>query len=248
MWREASVRDAWVRVPSSTRVEFGSLVYDPAQCQLKKTDGTKLLLKFVELSSPEGVRDFAARNGVLYLDDWGLPVDERRLRLSILGVIQYGPAGREPIERWLYYARAFRSVLSIAAKLHSGLCGTAEEWELVYGKPVGARGSRYLDTEKLFLATVLWEWSLISSLRPVVRWEAEPTIDLSSRSLFDVLLLALMLRVCRSDGLAICGSCQMCFSPSVRARRGEIRFCDQCRDDGSAARISAKLYRARKKG
>jgi hypothetical protein len=247
MWREASVRDAWVRVPSSVRVESRSLVYDPAQCQSKKTDGTKLLLKFVELSSPEGVRDFAARNGVLYLDRWGLPVDERRLKLALLGVIQYGPAGREPIKQWLYFARAFRSVLSVAAKLHSGLCGTAEEWDLVHGR-VGARRSRDLDLERHGLATVLWEWSLISNLRPVVRWETEPTIDLSPRSLFDVLLLALMLRVCRSDGLAICGSCQKSFSPSVRARRGEIRFCDQCRNDGSAARISAKLYRARKKG
>lgn len=247
MWKEANLKDATVLVPNTTRIESDSLIYDPAKCHPKRVDGGKVLLRFIEIDEPIDVPKFACRYGVLSLDRRGRPIDFKR---AILGEQGHGIAGCEPIRTWIYYARAFRSLLSIAAKLHSGKCGTPAEWSLVLGTLDKGSPNNDVDWEKYQVQTVLWDWSTLSNLRPTLLWSGEPRITLyfpHYPSLFDVLVLALMLLICRTDSLAICASCQRFCTPAARARRGQIRFCDDCRMNGSANRISAQVYRKKKR-
>jgi hypothetical protein len=173
----------------------------------------------------------------------------------MIGDLQYRASGRERISNWLYFARACHAMLSIAASIHEGQCGLPDDWKAIRSKAIASgrelRQPPDLDSAKFSISTILWEWALHSNLRPVLYWNRQPTIQLTywrETGLFDVLLLSLMLRICRADGLAVCGSCQQFFTPDARARRGEIRFCGVCRRDGSANRVSAQLYRARKRG
>jgi hypothetical protein len=249
MMPETSIRSDRALIPSTPRIESGFLVYDPTKCECKKIDPTKVLLKLIEVNCEEEIVRFAGKYGVLYLDDRGLPVDDRLVHGAMIGERSYGPAGRESVAEWLYFARACRAMLAISAKIHAGRCGSPDEWKAIIPNYTGTGKRGSVELEKSNICVVLWEWSLKSNLRPTLHWDGPPTIRLTFRpfgsGLFDIVLLTLMMRICRTDGLAICGSCQRFFPPDSRARRGDVRFCPECRRNGSANRVSAQLYRAR---
>lgn len=68
------------------------------------------------------------------------------------------------------------------------------------------------------------------------------------REAFDLGLSAYQLSKIRSrENLKTCAGCSQDFIPAFRAKRGTVRFCDDCRKNGQAHRVSVKLAAAKKK-
>jgi hypothetical protein len=253
-------------VPRRIEVSGGCLVYDPNNCERRKiSGGVKVLESFTSLCRKEApdILRFAERYGVLELDSDGTPITDTRIYYAVRGVGKVPQTGCESLAHWRSYSRMFSGLLAIGANLHQSKRGDADDWEAVHPflKPSRAKelgcgiAKEDTETQKLLLEVLIGEVVLLwSGLHPVLKWSGhrveEPGVVFgfsNTGGLFSALLLHLMLAITRVDGLAICGSCQQTFTPAVKARRGDTRFCDGCRQDGSAHRISQRNSAHRKK-
>lgn len=254
-----------VLVPPNVIVSDGFLLFDPKECKRKKfAHMGGVLDRFVRLwsKSDDDLIRFATGYGVLGVDERGRLLSDRTIRDALVGRGRYPQVGREPIHLWLDYSKKFFALLRIAARLRDGQHGDGSDWLTLYPNYVFDGTS--IESEKLYVELTIGELVLESNLRPVLKWSfervEEPAIVfgfLNTVTLLDGLLFHLMLSVASVKGLAICGSCPTSFEPDTRARRGTIRYCDDCRASGLAHRNSqqrsmkrktAILQRARSKG
>jgi hypothetical protein len=240
-----------VMAPHHVEISNGSLVYDPRDCEMKTLRrGGRLLESFTDLwrKGDGEILSFSIRHGVLELDAAAgyLPAQDRKMHAAVWGKGEFPKTGREPLEIWRRYSRRFSALLAISAKLHQGEPGAANEWK-VFAPNYGAAFD--VSDQELLVEQTIGEFVLQSNLRPVLNWSMEPNIvfgTLDCGGLYASLLFHLMLAITKRDGLAICGSCQRSFTPAAKARRGNIRFCDDCRKNGSAHRVAARNYLNRK--
>jgi len=246
-----------VLVPHQMEISNGSLLFDPAECERKEVRNASLLESFTALwkQNDGEILRFASRYGVLELDEANAfyPAEDRKTRDALVGKGEFPATGCEPLARWRSYSRQFAALLAIGAKLHQGESGDPEEWKVLM-PPDGLPGVRSVNRQKHYVELFIWESVLHSNLRPALRWSGDRATEpgivfgfLDTGGLFGALMFRLMLAITKVDGLAICGSCQRSFTPAARARRGNIRFCEDCRKNGSAHRISQRISASRRK-
>lgn len=258
--RISDLTRAAILVPGRAKISNGDLVYDPRNCERKPLRGADRLLesftalwrKDDEAAFGEGLLRFVSRYGVLELDEATgyCPAQDRKVHAALWSKGEFPKIGREPLARWRSYSRRFSALLAISAKLHQGKPGDPEEWRAL--EPKCRSGTFDVGTGKFLVAQTIGEFVLQSNLHPVLEWPCEtgPTIVFGledTAGLFAALLFQLMLAIARVDGLSICGSCQRSFRTAKKARRGNTRFCDICRKDGSAHRVAVRNCSNRKK-
>ena len=136
----------------------------------------------------------------------------------------------EPVELWRGYARVVRSVLNVAAELHRGNRGKAEDWRVLDGDPSTTTHKRSLKSQKSALSDVIAGWLQLGDVRPESSWIDNLEVQLSGEGLVGALAIQLFLAVAGSDGLAMCSSCNMPYAPKRRPAPGKRHYCekDEC--------------------
>src|SRR5262249_29140110 len=135
---------SWRVRPESAWVEDGRLHVrngDFATAGVPSSGG--MLDAFVKIATHEDVARFAVRWGTLGICAHNLPASHTASYLPTFSPSIFATApgeanayltcyqrtqDGEPVERWLDYIRAARSILNIAAALHTGSLGAGEDW------------------------------------------------------------------------------------------------------------------------
>lgn len=121
--------------PTGIRVEGGRLIWSGLDLDNRIRPGPGLLAGFLRLgnASPVAIKRFAERSGVLELCQHDLP------SLHSPACRPRGKRGEfqwEPIDAWRYYARQAAALLNVAARLHRDEPGRAEDWNVIYERPL----------------------------------------------------------------------------------------------------------------
>jgi hypothetical protein len=259
--RSPTLKVLGARAPRSVQVQENFLVFNPDDNRWKQTeDPLKALSDFTELWKSErvdvAIQKYAAKYGVLELTPAGILKSDIRT-IAISEGTSSAQLGREPLHAWKTLSRSLDGLLNIAAKLHQGEPGRPEHWRQVLpAEAVGRHAtspSKKLDHDKFWVELLIGELMVRSNLRPKLFWsgkhEFAPGIGfgaLFQSGLFDALVFALLLGIVRLRGLEICACCSREFVPDKRARRGQLRYCLDCRMSGLANRKSVEEYRRRK--
>lgn len=230
----------------------------------------ELLEEFVALArdeaSPESIRDYARRWGVLGICRHGQPAthvphareDEpcepvgRRLSDGEFEV-------REPLAAWRSLAGRTRALVEIAEWLQEGRLGTPKDWRELIGPPETAAfgpPGRNLAAQRRSLAAHVTNWLGDAGIRPRVVWSESagfwlrPEID----TFFAALALSAALALAGAAALYRCDDCGNAFTPvpsgpgkAPRKPRGDKRrYCMVCRENGAPQRYRDAQARKRR--
>lgn len=155
----------------------------------------------------------------------------------------------ESVDTWRGYARKFRAVLNVAARLHQGRPAGPEDWRELNIDDSDVTVRRRLAQERVQLGVVLSQFLGQARVGMEFVWDAEtPALSPSGAGLFGALVLQLASAVGRSDGLAICSACSKSYIPRRRPRPDRRQYCDECRDRQVPQRDAAADYRQRRRG
>jgi hypothetical protein len=248
--RERFDREPWM--PKSVREALDAAAMRERGVWHYRAPSAKLLANFMEIAEAKDpqraallVKGFADRYGVLDLcPEHGLPASHNpgpRFfdRNNLPACKPYDPGtweGRERIADWVRFARLARCVRDIAARLHSGKPGRAEDWrrvnELVPTMHFDERVvGRTTDEDWFHLRWIVNAWLAISmvtlTLRKVGRSNLLLRFDSSKThgDLFGALGLQLLLRISTARGLAICSECGEPYEPRRRPDPTRDSFC-----------------------
>jgi len=238
-----------------------------------------MLATFMALESDAAVLDFAQSYGVLGICAHGLPASHnpfpvlpRNLKFGRDACLPVGYPGdtREPVVRWLHFARQARGLVDIAVALatvtrrwptkdhaaYLGAWATALEDE-----PASQRAqladeiARTHERGRDHLARHVDRWLKLGDVRPALRWTADAdaaALGLGSCEIgrtFGLLAIELATVVTRADGLNLCDGCQTHYSPAGRRRQQQRRnYCEACRARRIPARDRQRRRRAGDRG
>lgn len=224
-----------------------------------------LLESFLRLEEGESERflAFARRYGFLNLCEHDLPAshyplpcpslaEARRYSFPCFPVV-LEPGGVERIDSWRHFARAARSLLSIAAKLNAEQPGDREDWRAVFGRsraeehgyPVPSYDSN-LEREWVLLASELERWFRLGNVRPVLHASDEGLeIELLSVGLFPAIAKRLVFTIAKHDGVSLCDGCGRPSVPRRNPRSDRRNFCVRCDDAGVPDKLPVRDYRER---
>lgn len=206
-------------------------------------------------AAPEKILAYAGRWGVLGICEHGLPASHRPLRLTDPAMPTceplHLPAGDydehyDPLSGWHFLASATQALLNIAARLHNGNVGQAEDWRAVYANSPAMPGGwpdfwdrrpRSRDVDIMELCNRVDDWLEMGNVRPTLSrlaWldKGAPELEFGSTwrdgALFGALALQLALAIGRVDGLAVCTACRVTYIPRRRCNPSRHNFCPEC--------------------
>lgn len=105
-----------------------------------------------------------------------------------------------------------------------------------------------VQSEREDLAEAVFRWVQLGNVRPVISWEMDqPQVTMAGGGLFAAVGVQLMLRVAKTEGLALCSSCGEPYVPRRRPTEGRRRYCDGCRDSSAPMKDAVADYRRREK-
>jgi len=155
----------------------------------------------------------------------------------------------EPLETWRFFSRQACALLDIAAKVHGGKPGTADDWGLVLkGGFPGHAESDALRLNKVLLIEALNIWLDLGTISLDV-------VDIKGRTrrtgadLFGSIALQLMLAATRQAGLALSAACGDEYPPTRRPPEGRQNYCNKkgCQREASRRRKARQRGQTRKK-
>jgi hypothetical protein len=256
-------------LPGKARVEDGRLL--TADRELRDFDSTGLLDAFVRIETEDDITRFATRWGTLWICAHGYPSShaDRYVPVWRTDDPEWSPSDSkcfpkdwsgEPVERWFVYVTVARSILNIAAALHSGKLGEGQDWVQAFAGfdmsdeirqtitptmwegPVGK-----LENATVALADLINEWLRLGDVRPRLDWELSgPHLEFDCAT-FGVVGIQLLQAVTRAHGLTICSSCGKPYLRQGRkAPRGRRNYCPDC-GEGAALRDAQRAHRQRRK-
>lgn len=186
-------------------------------------------------------------------------------------IVERTHQGFEPIGAWRQFSRQARAILRIVAAhreqeradredlrvLFRWLWFTAggHDCPISYDPDTGAvRACEHEPKEDITLTPALQrqlihksldDWSAMADIRLRFGWtEAGEPLRITGAGVFGELAIQLMMLVHQSNGFAICSSRGCIYVPERRPRRGEHRYCPNCRPSGGRDRM--KRLRARR--
>jgi hypothetical protein len=235
-----------------------------------------LLEAFVALvdASPEAIRDYARKWGVLWICDHGVPAGHSMPRLpledvmneltEVRGVRGCEPRGwpnacLEPVAAWYRLAREAHSILNVVAKLREKKPSQRGDWQMVVSRIWHGMdgGHPWLDalnqpentiSARGFIENSVNRWLGYGAVQPILVWSTKkhPTITFDGYGLFGALALQL-LGVVSGGGWDICSACGRMFDPSPRRRNPNRRhYCNECRASGTPQRDAMRDLRKRR--
>jgi hypothetical protein len=144
---------------------------------------------------------------------------------------------REPLDVWRTYSRRAQAVLKIAARLHLGEHGAAEEWHALDYPNWEDGKSRYpepnepwsLEEERAFIGYEVTAWLHEGGVMPVLAWPATgPTLRFGAGTLFAALAVQMFWTVSRTSSFALCSACGVAFLPKRRPNPNRHAYCQKC--------------------
>jgi len=245
---------SWV-VPTDIDIEGDRLCWDASFSTYRTVHGpAKVLDELVKITvdtSQQKVADFARRWGVVGLcrehmwphvhSRYPGGGDEEVYGCTLLG----GRRPFIPIEWYRQLAQRSRSVLNIASRLHRGIPGEPEDWEVVVPevahwddtvintrwKQVPYTKAARVADERDALGDVLDRWLDLTRTRIRFSWVGEhPTFGLAASGLVSAVFMSLAFSAARSGGLAVCSNCGRAYTPARRPAAGRRCYCtdEQC--------------------
>ena len=222
-----------------------------------------LLRDFVELQGrPESeYLAFGRRWGLLGLCEHGLPAShasgakriEPGFRLSLLPEGCQGE-GREAIRDWRSHVDRFRALLDIGGILSWDNTAPVSKWfEL---KPPETSEQRWrgfhgqsVKSQRVAAERLLNLLVEVAAVRPIVRWGSRLEIEFGGgiRGLYAPLVVQLLRAISQAD-FAVCSACGSWYPPPRRRpKRGQNRYCLECKRTGSARIHSNRASREKKR-
>lgn len=206
-----------------------------------------LLLEFARLSDPKSGDDrilaFAKKWGVLEICYHGLPYSHNHLQEYFLPhdyckPLRYSDGDRkyyEPIQRWRFFARQARALLSVAARLRQGKPGLKEDWKVIFNwKPEEIGAPKFhgeeCDIDRQLIVYLVNRWLALGNVRPVLRRDGERVFVTFDTNLFGVLASQLMMAVSGTKGLSSCSACGMPYAPTRQPKSNQRNYCQGCRE------------------
>jgi hypothetical protein len=229
-----------------------------------------MLDAFVRIESEQDIADFAVRWGVLWICAHGYPSTHAEVYEPVWNsdyipspaVDPCFPEGRwvgEPVGRWFVYSRAARSILNVAAAIHSGSIGRSEDWVQAFGgfdlsedirdslqPDMWQRVRDPMEDAPVMVADLINEWLRLGNVRPRLEWEVgAPRFEFDAAT-FGAIGVQLMHAVTRGHGLTICSSCGRPYLRQGRkAPKGRRNYCPDC-GPAAALRDAQRAHRARR--
>jgi len=255
-------------LPPYLRLERDELVWSlksPAgkRVRLRQGDTRGMLDAFVRIRDGDEALRFAQRYGVLGICEHGLPASHNPPPFFPgLGHKQTwcyprgltGGLAREPVERWLRFARQANSLSRIAAAAHRNEAINPDDWRIVFEDFEDMTAApENLDAARANLTMLLDQWWLpLGNVRPSFSWldGPEPAFRLRSGGYaFGVLAVQLMMAVGNAHALALCSGCGNVYMRQGRKpQAGRRNYCPECLDRGVPARDRQRDSRARRGG
>lgn len=232
----------------------------------KATDG--LLDAFLRIDDAEGVLQFAGKWGAIWFcQAHNLPVGHALIRASAFEWYEAyeTEAGecfpdrvrsphRDPVERYLHFAARARSILRIAAELHTEREGSREDWMLALTTffpeewwQDAETVDSYIAGGRMTLGDLVSEWMRVGAVLPYLDWNARDPAFTFRAGTFGVIGVQILQAVSRAHEIAFCSSCSR---PYLRQGRkpqaGRRNYCPDC---GPRAwlRDAQRDYQARKR-
>lgn len=230
--------------------------------QVESDDGILAAFIRLENATPEQVRSFAQRHGVLDLcDRHGLPYQH--------GAAPY-PAGeqslsrgcrlahREEIARWLAFAGFAAAVWRISHNLHSGAQTDAADWHTLNAWSSWSESTVPLNPggRRAVLANAVQLWVRLGNLRPQFCWtdpEGSPEIVLSGTGTFGAIARQLLAAATHpghtgAPRLEVCTGCGNPYphEGKRRPRRDRGTFCSVCKRMNVGKRLRNERHRRKK--
>jgi hypothetical protein len=211
-----------------------------------------LLREFVGLAdgSPEDVRAFAAKWGVLHLCRHRLPRSHPPMPSAPRGTLYCEDVvgddihGYEPVIQWLAWATVFRAVVSLVAKLRDKETGLHSDWAVL--RP-GSPPPTSLDDAGRLLDAEVQKILYVGLVVPIVD-VARPRITIRGLGLYGMLAVQLLLLIAGTKTLPYCTACRLPYSPTRRPARGRRNYCPTCRANGEPERDASADWRRGPKG
>jgi len=269
---DASLTRHRVLVPAYAKIEDDCLRWewdspsDPTQRQ-RDADPKGALDAFLRIRDARGVLRFARRYGPLGICEHGLPASHNPpppAAIHSRTVWWCSPLGRDPLDRWYYFAGLARAVIAIAADLRQNKPGSVADWRTIFAE---APGPDYVDgaddwraslvehlassveAGRRCLSDVLLGWLDLGNVRPALDWpvaNAAPSLSLIGNT-FGVLGVQLLFAVAAAHSLAICSGCSTPYLRKSKPRSDRRNFCAMC-GATVASRLRQRDYRARMRG
>lgn len=240
-------------IPEEIELEGDEIVWRflPAK---QRAPGHGLLGQFLELSHPDaplaGFLRFARRWGIFGLCEHGQPPGHRTSPRTVPCLWCHHDQLRywEPISRWRAIAAQARSMLNIAAAIHQGKTGQAEDWKVV--------GWRFpedpwtgIEHARHELALAVQNWLDLGRVHLSFQWDRSGwSTSVSAQTvpgLYGALGCQLMLAIART-AWAICSECGLSYTPPRRPDPNRDNFCPRC-GRKTAVRRASMRYRQRKR-
>jgi hypothetical protein len=232
----------------------------------------RLIDDFVKLAdkSPEDIRDFARRWGVLMICEHGRPgghawpgVPEEDMLNGREPLKPCAPRGWpdecwEPLDAWYTLAHEACAMIHVAAALYTEKSAKRGYWHmLVYRRWCGAEGGepsldmlnqpRHAVSARAFLEDSVCQWLAWGAVQPRFVWPAnkDPMIEFDGYGLFGALAAQLLGTLSRR-GWAVCTECRHSYDPVRRPNRNRRNFCPECGAKGKASVYSSRDERERR--
>lgn len=253
-------------IPVIVRLEGHHLVWqdkDPERpdLDLQPVAPAGALDSFIRINSAEDVLTFAKRWGPLDLCEHNQPACHRgRGRIAVTACT---PTRREPIERWLHFARQARAIVEAMIPLRAGQPQPREPWERFFNYKPGEGEPVRPDIEEFIrltqkpppigpvwawgnLRSVLDGWIRLGDVRPQAdpRWRPDRgfPVRLGGYKTFGMLALQLLSAVTSDRGLYFCHHCQEPYTPPRKPQPGRRHYCGrpECKRAGARYRKRAQ--------
>jgi hypothetical protein len=252
-------------VPKDLDLNNGRLQWERGAEWRKTKSHPDLLLAFIRLAdaSDDDVAAFSRDHGLLFLcRQHGLPLSHSRVLIAVGAEMSQCdvPGGRRPyvrtddVRRW---ARQFRAVMNVAARLHNGKPAAELDWAVLDVEPPSTGIDHRWRTVDLspeervrqgreILAQLIDAWLDFGAVRFTFEWGDRPNFGITVAGVFGALAAQLMFAVARSNGLAVCMGCGLPYAPTQKPKAGKRNYCPGCRST-ARFRDAKRTQRTRKR-
>jgi hypothetical protein len=253
-----------ITVPSEARIRNGRIEYVFRPPREWVIPGPRLLTTFVRLvdASERYILEYVRKWGALglckhdwpYIHNWFDAAmrgekacrvrfydDESAADVESEEVEPYANWIWEPVAAWRKWSSDARTVLDLAAKVHTNELVTRDTWNTLVLQPITSDAvlhpfgfrlpelRRTLAGQRQVLASKVNVWLELGEVRPYLELHGSVlTVSVGGISLFGALAGQLLAAVNRTKSFSVCASCGKSYSPNRRKALGRRGYCKKC--------------------
>ena len=234
-------------------------VFTMHMCYHGDVSTDEMLDYFTKIKSGDGVLRFARRYGVLELCGHGhhrhedateCPEPRRPSPVEYPDDEAEGWLFREPLSGWFRHVQVVNSILRVAAALRLDEAQSPEDWQTIKDDELLGYPFRRHDLSLGWegLSYVLNTWLRAGNVSPEVSTQDGRRKITFGGDTWSTLGFQTALAVTGEGRTAVCGGCNRVYSRLRKPQRGRRNFCQECNEDGTAARMRQRDYAERHPG